>query len=82
MPQATQVEPDGLTRADRRRGTTERRLRPRFISIRDACRYLGCSRSHFYVALLPKVRTINLGKRRLVDLDSLEKLGDELLATG
>jgi excisionase family DNA binding protein len=81
MPQAIQVEPDGLNRAQRRaKASNERRIRPRFVSIKEACDYLGCSRSHFYAALLPKVRTITLGKRRLVDFDSLEALGDELLA--
>jgi hypothetical protein len=83
MPQPVRVEPDGLNRAQRRaKASNERRLRPRFISIRNACEYLGCSRSHFYAALLPKVKTIALGKRRLVDFDSLEELGDELLAAG
>jgi excisionase family DNA binding protein len=83
MPQAVQAEPEGLNRAQRRaRESDERRLRPRFISIKEAAAYLGCSRSHFYAALLPKVRTITLGKRRLVDFGSLEQLADELLAAG
>jgi predicted DNA-binding transcriptional regulator AlpA len=81
MSQAIQVEPDGLNRAQRRANVrAERHIRPRFVSIRDACAYLGCGRSHFYAELLLKVRTVPLGKRRLVDFDSLEKLGDELLA--
>ena len=58
------------------------RLRPRFVSIRDACDYLGCSRSYFYATLLPEVKTIALGKRRLIDFSSLEQLGDKLLAAG
>jgi len=83
MPQAVQVESDGLNRAQRRaKASDQRRLRPRFISIREACDYLGCSRSHFYAALLPKVKTVRLGKRNLVDFDSLEELGDEMLAAG
>ena len=83
MPKAVPVGPGDLNRAQlRAKASDERRLRPRFVSIGDAARYLGCSRSHFYAALLPKVRTIRLGKRRLVDFDSLEQLGDKLLATG
>jgi len=83
MPQSVRVEPDALNRAQRRaKASEERRIRPRFVSIRTAHTYLGCSRSHFYDKLLPKVRTITLGKRRLVEFDSLEALGDELLAAG
>jgi len=76
-------EPNGLNRAQRRAwASDERRVRPRFISIRESCQYLGCSRSHFYAAVLHKVKTVSLGKRRLVDFDSLEELGDKLLAEG
>jgi hypothetical protein len=83
MPQSIQMEPDGLNRAQRRAlASDERRIKPRFVSIHDACDYLGCSRSHFYAALLSEVRTIALGKRRLVDFASLEQLGDKLLAAG
>jgi excisionase family DNA binding protein len=89
MPQAMPVGIENdlkPNRADRRAGTGNRRraqqrgLRPRFVSIREACDYLNCSRSHFYAALLHRVRTVALGKRRLIDVESLEKLGDELLA--
>jgi predicted DNA-binding transcriptional regulator AlpA len=77
------AEPERLNRLQlRARASDERRVRPRFVSIREACHYLGCSRSHFYAELLPKVKTVPLGKRRLVDFDSLEELGDELLAAG
>jgi excisionase family DNA binding protein len=94
MPQAIQVEHDGLNRAQRRAQASDKRrvrprfggdehhVRPRFVSIREACRYLGCSKSHFYAALMAKVKTVTLGKRRLVDFDSLEELADELLAAG
>ena len=83
MSLSIQVEPDGLNRAQcPAQASDKHRLRPRFVSIRDACDYLGCSRSHFYAALLPEVKTIALGKRRLVDFDSLERLGDKLLAAG
>jgi predicted DNA-binding transcriptional regulator AlpA len=71
----------GLNRAQRRaKASDERRVRPRFVSIREACHYLGCSRSHFYARLLRQVKTVTLGKRRLVDFDSLEELADEFLA--
>jgi hypothetical protein len=79
MPHVIQVEPDGLNRAQRRaKASDERRVRPRFVSIREGCHYLGCSRSYFYAELLSKVKTITLGKRRLLDFDSLEELGDKL----
>jgi hypothetical protein len=55
-------------------------IRPRFISIEEAARYIGCSRSFFYATLLPKVQTASLGKRRLVLVSSLEELADALLA--
>jgi len=56
-------------------------LRPRYISIADATRYTATSRSHFYTALLPRVRTIRLGKSRLIELDSLDAVLDELAST-
>jgi predicted DNA-binding transcriptional regulator AlpA len=83
MPLSVQVEPDGLNRAQPRANTSqEHRIRPRFVSINEASSYLGCSRSHFYAKLLFKVKTVRLGKRNLVDFDSLEELADELLAAG
>jgi predicted DNA-binding transcriptional regulator AlpA len=83
MSLSVQADSNGLNRAQRRaKASDERRVRPRFVSIREACHYLGCSRSHFYAELLPKVKTVTLGKRRLVDFDSLEDLGDKLLAAG
>ena len=77
MPQAVQVETDGPNRAQRRaKASNERRLRPRFVSIRDACHYLGVSRSHFYAKLFSQVKIVHVGRRTLVDLDSLDDLGD------
>ena len=77
MPQAVQVETDGLNRPQRRaKASNERRLRPRFVSIRDACHYLGVGRSHFYAKLFSRVKTVRVGRRRLVDLSSLDDLGD------
>jgi hypothetical protein len=52
----------------------------RLVSIADSCRYAGVGRSKFYDDFLPRLRTIKLGRRRLVDLDSLDQLIDELLA--
>jgi excisionase family DNA binding protein len=74
MPQTIQVEPHGGL------NPAERRIRPRFVSIREAAEYLGCSRSHFYAALLSKVKTVRCGRRNLVDLESLDELADSLLA--
>jgi hypothetical protein len=81
MPQAIQVEPDGLNRAQRRaKESDQRRIRPRFVSIRDAASYLGCSRSTFYARFLPKVKTVRIATRHMVDFDSLEAIADQLLA--
>jgi hypothetical protein len=76
-----QAEPDGLDRLQRRAAASnKRRERPRFVSITEGCRYLGCSRSYFYDKILPKLKTCYLGKRRLIEFASLEELADELLA--
>jgi hypothetical protein len=56
-------------------------LRPRYISIADAARYTAVSRSHFYNIFMPRVRTIRLGKSRLIELDSLDAVLDELAST-
>ena len=85
MPESVQVEPDGLSPAERRAMASgsrngEFRILPRFVSIKDACHYLGCGRTIFYVELIDKVKTISFGRRRLIDFDSLEALADELAA--
>jgi predicted DNA-binding transcriptional regulator AlpA len=80
MPQAIQVEPDGLNRAQRRaKESDQRHIRPRFVSIPEAADYLGCSRSTFYARFLPEAKTIRIGARRLVDFDWLEAVADQLL---
>ena len=88
MPQAVPIVDDGLNRAERRaKASDERRLRPRglrprFVSIQEAASYLGISRATFYKDHLCKVKTVRCGRRTLVDLESLDKLADELLAGG
>ena len=57
-------------------------LRPRLLSIGDACRYASVSRSEFYKTWLPRLRTVHAGKRHLVDRVSLDRLIDDLLAAG
>ena len=75
----TQVNtPDRAKRRAKKRD--ENRRRPRFGSIEDAAEYLGISRAHFYLYVLPRVRTIHLGRRHLVDLVALDQLTDELLS--
>ena len=74
---------ESRNRAERRaQARNQRRLRPRFVSIAEACEYLGVSRAKFYADLLPRVKTCRVGRRNLVDLDSLDELGDELLGAG
>jgi excisionase family DNA binding protein len=80
------MPPSVLNRAERRpRASDERRVRPRFhlqpvrprfISIKEAADYLGVSRSFFYAKLISNVRTIHLAGRHLVDLSSLDELGE------
>jgi hypothetical protein len=55
-------------------------LRPRLISIADGYRYAGVGRSKFYSDILPKLKTIRIGRRNLIDLASLDDLIDELAA--
>jgi hypothetical protein len=58
-------------------------LRPRYVSIRDACRYAGVSHSEFYRSWRRRLKVIAIGKRRVaVELASLDALLDELGATG
>jgi hypothetical protein len=53
-------------------------LRPRYISLTAAARYAAVSRSQFYIFFMPRVRSIKLGKSRLIELDSLDAILDEL----
>jgi excisionase family DNA binding protein len=87
MPEAaTEVEPGN--RAERRARTSDGRrvrprgIRPRFISIKEACEYLNCSRSHFYEELYSRVRKRRLGKRVILEFDSVDELADSLPAVG
>ena len=73
----TQVNtPDRAKRRAKKRD--ENRRRPRFGSIEDAAEYLGISRAHFYLHVLPRVKKIKIGRRHLISLDSLDELADEL----
>jgi hypothetical protein len=81
MPEAIQVETAWGNRAQRRaRASDEHRLRPRFVSIGEASDYLGVSRSFFYAKLVAKVRTVRIGRRKVVDVGTLEALADALAA--
>jgi hypothetical protein len=75
MPKIVQVMPD-----DRR--VHEPRLRPKFISINEAYEYLNCSRSYFYAALYSKVKKRKLGRRTLLELDSIDEVADSLPPVG
>jgi hypothetical protein len=78
--QAEEAAAPGLNRAERRRAKHAARLRPRLISIDDGYRYVGVGRSKFYDDFLPRLKTVRVGRRNLIDLESLDRLIDELLA--
>jgi hypothetical protein len=73
-----------LNRAERRAAEREERLklRPRIVSVEQACRYANVSRSYFYATFLSRLRTIKMGKRLGIELDSLDELLDELAQAG
>ena len=67
----------GNVQARPKPGTT---LRPRLIPIDAAAAYMGVGRSKFWKDYLPRVRTVQAGRRRLVELDSVDELIDEIAA--
>jgi hypothetical protein len=69
-------------RVKRRRDKHATQLRPRLLTINESCRYAAVGRSKFYEDLLPRVKTVRLGRRNLIELESLDRLIDELIAEG
>ena len=67
-----------LTSLSRAKSKSAGSLRPRFIPIDDACRYAGIGRSKFYRDFLWRLRTVRIGRRNLIELDSLDELLDQL----
>jgi hypothetical protein len=65
-------------RAERRRWRHVAKLRPRYISIDDGYRYAGIGRSKFYKDFLWRLRTVRIGRRHVIELDSLDELLDQL----
>lgn len=65
-------------RAERRRPKHAANLRPRFVSIDDACSYAAVGRSKFIDDFLPRLRTMRIGRRHLIELSSLNELLDQL----
>jgi excisionase family DNA binding protein len=55
-------------------------LRPRYVSIDDACRYMGVGKSKFYRDFLRRLRTLRIGRRNLVELDAVDEVLDQLRA--
>jgi predicted DNA-binding transcriptional regulator AlpA len=55
---------------------------PRLLSINDACRYAGVSRSEFYKTWLPRLKSAHFGKRHMIDRASLDQLIDQTFAAG
>jgi hypothetical protein len=55
-------------------------LPPRLISVQAAARRAGVCRSSFYLDWVPRLKTVRYGRRQLVDVASLDRLIDELVA--
>jgi len=60
----------------------QQQLRPRIISIEDATRYANVSRAKFYEYFMRRVKTVKIGRRRGIELASLDAVLDELAAQG
>jgi hypothetical protein len=60
----------------------QQQLRPRIISVEDAARYANVSRAPFYAFFMRRVRTVKMGRRRGIELASLDAVLDELAAQG
>ena len=73
-------DPLKLNKAQRRRLKHGAGLRPRLVSIDAGCHYSGVGRSKFYDDFLPRLKTVRVGRRNLVDLELLDRLIDELAA--
>jgi hypothetical protein len=69
-----------MNRAERRAAERAERLnlRPRIVSVEDGARYANVSRAYFYEFFMPRVRTVRMGKRRGIELDSLDEAIDAL----
>ena len=57
-------------------------IRPKFVSVDVACDYLNCGRAYFYATYLHRVKSVRHGRSRQINFDSLEALGDKILAEG
>lgn len=50
-------------------------LKPALASVNDSCKYLGgVSRAKFYGDILPKLESVVIGGRRLIVIDSMDRL--------
>jgi hypothetical protein len=55
-------------------------LKPALASIKASCDYMGgISRAKFYADILPLLKTIKLGNRNLVVIDSMDQFIDATL---
>jgi hypothetical protein len=78
LPEAAAIARPQRSRSHNRAG----QLRPRLVSLDEAAQYSGVGRTKFYDDFVDRVRTIKVGHRKLVDLDSLDALIDRLLEDG
>lgn len=63
----------------RKRATPrDEQIRPRIVSVEDAARYASVSRARFYAFFMPRVRSVRIGRRKGIELSSLDEVLDEL----
>lgn len=68
---------DELNRAQRKalqRAAPRPQQRPALIAVNDAADYLGIARSTFYKVFIQDLETVQIGKRRLIVAESLDRL--------
>lgn len=57
---------------------SDEQIRPRIVSVEDAARYASVSRAQFYAFFMPRVRSVKMGRRRGIELSSLDEVLDQL----
>jgi hypothetical protein len=65
--------------APRKRGAPcSGKIRPRIVSVEVAALYANVSRTQFYAFFMKRVRSVKIGRRRGIELSSLDEVLDGL----